>query len=263
MFPYYMPYDSNQALKFIKSIDLTGIPRAIVAQDAGKEAGEIFDQAKKQAQVVGSAVFSFAQGVTAEVREAISDSALLAQLLANKKAPVEEFPLEWFKAYSEVLQNVGWTIQESAWTDYTANGTGIEVHEKIVEVMAVVLGPAPGALAMITSTVTALKALNPSTSWITIFSREAQKAKIARFQIGLVEKDKAGDIFVSLVAYLVQAQSAITQVLFFKFKQSNATLQAKSAKVSINRSSLKDLGPAIRSKIRVYQADYLSSILNL
>jgi hypothetical protein len=110
---------------------------------------------------------------------------------------------------------------------------------------------------------TALKALNPSSSWIAIFSHEAQKATMARFQIGLVEKEEAGDVLVSLFAYIIEAKSAITQVLFFKFRQANATFKANSAKVSINRSALRDLGPAIRSKTRAYQADYLSSILNI
>jgi hypothetical protein len=258
-----MTFDKVRATEFVKAIDLTGTPRTIVSQAAATEAGEIFDKEKVQAQVVGSGLFSFAEGVDSTVREAISDSALLAQLVANKRASAATAPLEWFKAYSDVLQNVGWTLQEGGWTDYSAKGNALEVHEKILEVMAVALGPAPAALAIITSTVTALKGMNPDSSWLTIFSRESQKAKIARFQIGLVEKQEAGDVFVSLLGCLIEAQNTITQVLFFKFKDAKASFRANSAKVSINHASLADLGPAIRSKVRAYQADYLSSILNL
>jgi hypothetical protein len=50
--------------------------------------------------------------------------------------------------------------------------------------------------------------MNPKSSWITIFSREAQKARLARFQIGLVEKVETSDVFVSLVACLVNKCSA-------------------------------------------------------
>lgn len=258
-----MEFDKERAREFVKSIDLAGVPRGIISQDAATEAGEIFDKAKIQAQVVGSGLFSFAEGVDAKVREAISDSALLAQLVANKQASAETAPLEWFKEYSVVLQNVGWTLQESGWTDYTAKGNAVEVHEKIMEVMAVALGPAPAALAIIASTVNALKGMKPDSSWLTIFSRESQKAKIARFQIGLVEKQEAGDVFVSLLACLIEAENAITQVLFFKFKNAKASFRANSAKISINHPSLTDLGPAIRSKVRAYQADYLSSIVDL
>lgn len=258
-----MTFDPSRAVAFVKSIDLSGTPRGILAQDAAAETGEVFDKAKTQAQVVGSGVFSFAQGVTANVREAISDSALLAQLVANKKTSAEEDPLKWFAAYSTVLQNIGWTLQEGQWTDYTAKGTALEVHEKILEVMTVALGPSAAALAIITATVGALKAMNSSSPWITIFNRESQKAKIARFQIGLVDKEESGDVVVSLLACIIEAHNNITQVLFFKFRDAGASFRANGVKVSINRPALADLGPAIRSKVRAYQVDYLSSVLDV
>jgi len=258
-----MAINLQQARQFVTSVDLAGTPRAILHMSAATEPSEIFDKAKQQAQVVGAGVFSFAQGVTAEVREAISNSALLAQLVANKKASAEQDPVKWFEAYSEVLQNVGWTLQDGGWADYTAEGTAVEVNEKIVEVLSVALGPSPAALAIITASIAALKAMQPDSSWITIFNRESQKAKIGRFQIGLVDKEENGDVFVSLLGCLIEAENTITQVLFFKFKQANARFKANSAKVSINRASLSELGPAIRTKTRAYQADYLSSIVNL
>jgi hypothetical protein len=63
-----VPSDLSKATEFVKSIDLSGTPRSLVAQDAATEAGEIFATAKSQAQVVGSGLFSFAQGVTPEMR---------------------------------------------------------------------------------------------------------------------------------------------------------------------------------------------------
>lgn len=258
-----MEFDTQQAKSFIRDVDLSGTPRGILAQNAATEAGEVFDKAKAQAQVVGSGVFSFAQGVNPEVREAIADSALLAQLVANKKASAEKSPLEWFKVYSDTLQAIGWTLQEGGWQDYNATGTGVEVHEKIVEIMTAVLGPSTAALAIIAATVNALKGMNPRSSWITIFDREAQKAKIARFQIGLVEKEAESDVFVSLLACLIEAKDTVTQVLVFKFREAEASFRANSQKVSINRRSIVELGPTVRGKIRAYQADYLSSVLDV
>ena len=254
--------DLPKARKFVKEIDLSGTPRGMLAQSADTEAGAVFEQAKNQAQVVGSTLLSFSKGVDVGIREAISDSALLAQLVANKRVAFDAAPIQWFTTYSEVLQNVGWTLQEHGWTDYSATGMASEVHEKIIEVMAVALGPAPAALAIVTATVTALKGMKPDSSWFTIFSREVSKAKIARFQVGLVENE-GGNVFVSLLACLIEAQTSITQVLFFKFKNSKASFKANSAKVSINSPALINLGPTIRGKVRAYQADYLSSILDV
>jgi len=258
-----MSFNLKQATDFVKAVDLRGIPRGLVELGAETDAGEVFDKAKTQAQVVGSGVFSFAEGVTADVREAISDSALLAQLVANKKTPVEQDPVAWFKTYSEVLQNVGWTLQVGQWDDYTAKGNAAEVHDKILEVLTAALGPTAAAVAIVTATVKALQGMNANSPWITLFNRESQRAKIARFQVGLVEKNEQSDVFVSLLVCLIKAEETITQVLFFKYRAAKAHFEANGAKVSINRAALADLGPAIRTKVRAYQKDYLSSILDV
>jgi hypothetical protein len=251
--------------EYVASLELPRAPspRGPVMQDSEGAAGEVFDQAREQAQVVGSGLFSFAKGVTSEIRAAISESALLAQLVANKKVSAETDPLAWFAAYSEVLQNIGWTLQDDAWNDYTTAGTGIEVHEKILVVLSAVLGPAPAALAIVTAAVDALKGMKPDSPWLTLFNHEAQKAKIARFQIGLVETETDSDLFVSLLAFLIQAESTITQVLFFKVSRESASLNARSSKVSINMNSLTGLRGTIGEKTRAFQQDYLSSIVNL
>lgn len=258
-----MALDISDATKYIDDLDLRGTPRGLMHQDLAAETGAVFDKAKDQAQVVGSGVFSFVKGVTPAVRTAISDSALLAQLVANKRVKVEEDPLGWFREYAGVLQSVGWVMQDGAWNDYSHDGTSAEVHEKIVEIMTVVLGPGAAALAIITATVGALKAMKPESSWITIFERETRKAKMARFQIGLVEPAEDGDVFVTLLACLIEAKTSLTQVLVFKFKQDKASFKAMSQKVSINQGALTELGPKIAQKVRAYQFDYLSSITDI
>jgi len=55
----------------------------------------------------------------------------------------------------------------------------------------------------------------------------------------------------------------VTQVLFFKFRKEHASFKASSAKVSIDSASLQELLPAIRSKVRAYQLDYMSSIKDI
>jgi hypothetical protein len=257
-----MSLDVAKAKQFIAGVDLSGTPRSIVDMSAQEDATKVFADAKNQARVVGSGLFAFAKGVDAEVREAISASALLAQLVANKNAPKKD-PLAWFKEYATVLENVGWVMQNKNWSDYTAKGTAVEVNEKIIEVMTAVLAPHASALTVLTAAVKALTAMNPGTSWFTIFNRESQKAKIAQFQVGLVEEGADKDVFVSLVACVVQAENKITQVLFFKFKKANATFKANSNKVTIDRESLAELKASIRKKIKAYQKDYLSSIKDL
>lgn len=258
-----MPQDPDRAKQYVDNVDLSGTPRGLLSQGATLDEGQVFDKAKEQAQVVGSGMFAFAVGVTPDVREAISDSALLAQLVANKATSAEDEPIKWFNEYSGCLQKLGWTLQEAGWSDYSKSGTAAEVNEQITSVLTAVLGPGAVALTIITATVSALKAMKPDSPWITIFSRESQKAKIARFQVALVEKEEGSDVFVNLLGCLIQAEDNITQVLFFKWRQARASFRANNAKVSINREALKELSPAIRTKTRAYQVDYVSTVFDI
>jgi hypothetical protein len=260
-----MTFDLGKAQAFVKTIDLAGVPRGIthLGAAADAEAGAVFDKAKAQAQVVGSGVFSFAQGVDTDVREAIADSALLAQLAASKRVKFEDDPVGWFNVYSEVLTAVGWTLQENGWTNYETNGTSAEVNKKIMDVLAAVLAPVAGAAVILTATVKALADMDANSPWFKLFDRESRKANISRFQVGLVSTDPDGDVFVSMLVCVVEAKNDLTQILFFKFSTSTASFKANNSKVSLNRGALKDLGPTIRAKTRFYQADYLSGILNL
>jgi hypothetical protein len=258
-----MPEDTSKAADYVESIDLRGTPRGILAQDAAKEASETFAAAKPQAQVVGSGLFSFAKGVTPSTREAISNSALLAQLVANKRFSAEQAPIEWYTAYQDVLQNIGWVVQDQGWVDHTAAGTAVDVHQKVIEVLEVALGPSAAALSIIRSAMKVLEAMAPGSSWYKIFSRESEHARIARFQIGFVEPGEADDVFVSLLACLIEARASITKVLVFKFRNEHASFRANSAKVSINSAAVQELMPAIRAKVLAYQADYVSSIKDI
>lgn len=255
-----MTFDVSRATNYIADLDLSNTPRGLVDQGAAEEASQVFTDAKAQAQVVGSALFTFATGVTAETRSAISSSALLAQLVANKKADFGTSPLEWYAAYVEVLQNVGWVVQDQGWSDVTADGTASEVHQEIIALLAVALGPAATALAIVESAIGVLAKMAPDTSWLTIFDRETKRASMARFQVGLVEQEEDAQVRVALLGCLIQARSSITQVLFFKFRSEHASFKSNSGTVTIDEASLRELMPAIRGKVRAYQSDYLSSI---
>lgn len=240
-----------------------GVAAAPAAAGAAENADAAFDAAKNQAQVVGSALLSFEVGLDAIVREAISDSALLAQLQANHQIDFAADPQKWFASYAKVLQNVGWTVQDDGWTTADISGTNVQVNQQIKAVLAVALGPASTALAIIAASIDALQSADPSSPWVTLFDRQTHKANITRFQVGLVDKDATGGIAVAMAFCILDNVQQTTQVLFFKWKEANAKLQANGQKYSINRDALVSLGPDIRAKTRAYQLDYLSSIQDL
>ena len=256
---------SEVVKSYLRSLELPPIPSIAIHQGVADETTAVFDAAKNQAQVVGGSLFSFVQGVTPEVRTAISNSALLAQLVANKKYSAEANPLDWYRVYNEVLHNVGWVIQTGEWNKYEGKGTIAEVHQQLIEVLGAAITGGPAA-ALIKSAIDALTKIQKDQangSWLRIFSRETQKARISRFQVGLAEPGADADVFITLLCCVINASKTVTEVLVFKFKAENADFTANLGKVSVNKDSIEAIGPAIRQKVLDYQTAYLSSIKDL
>jgi hypothetical protein len=244
------------AQAYVNSIELPAPMRAAIAPPKDIS----FDALKNQALVVGSDVVSFVKGVSAERKQDIVNAALLAQLAASKRVPDRSDVFAWYNAYFDVLTNLGWVIQDTAFDSYEEQADGLTTHEAILKVAAVLLGASPTALAVITATVEAMKSMDKDNPWITIFERESRSAESARFQIALAEEDEAGRFMVSMMAFGLRADSTITQVLFFKIRSNRVTLKHCSGKVTINEDVLAGVRAAVKAKLVDRTAGYIDSL---
>jgi len=218
------------------------------------------DATKDQAVVVGSTVVSFVTGVTAERRDAIINSGLLAQLVAKHKISDPQLIQEWYDAYFDALSNVGWVIQQKSFQKYHETDANFQTHQAILAVATTLLGAGTTALALVVSTLEALQKMDKDSPWITIFNQESQKAETAHFQISLAQQNPAGEFFVELMAFGLKARSKVTQVLFFKAKASEVDLGHYSGRVTINTGVLDGVGPAIKTKLAALATDYVKGL---
>lgn len=241
------------------------LPEAVRRRDARlKEAiTTSFETAKSEAAVVGSDAISFVRGVTAERREAIVNSSLLAQLMANAKTKDAYELYAWYDAYFDVLTNIGWVVQQKDFAEYHHSSQNFEAHEAVLAVATTLLGNAPTALALVKTTLDALHSMDADKPWITIFNRECQQAKTAHFQITLAEQDEDGQFFVTLMAFGLEAKSSITQVLFFRVEEQEATLRHSSGKVTINTTVLDALRPVLKAKLVEHSLEYVRKLPDL
>lgn len=219
-----------------------------------------FDTVKDQAMIVGSDIVSFVKGVTPDRREDIVNSSLLAQLGAKKQVSDPTKIYDWYNAYFDVLMNIGWVVHDRGFATYSEQSKGFEAHEAILAVAASVLGPTATAMAVVKATLDALKSMSSDSPWMTLFNRESQSANTARFQVMLTEHGSDDQFLVSLMAFGLEAQKTLTQVLFFKFQSSEATLKHYSGKVTINSHVLSSVRDLIKDKIAGYTRDYLKAL---
>jgi len=250
----------ESARRFVEEAELPQVRGARAARDASETVTTALETGKDQAAVVGSDVISFVSGVTAERREAIINSALLAQLVAGRKVTDPNQVYAWYDEYFDVLTHLGWVVQDRSFAEYHESSQNFEAHKAILAVATALLGAAPAALALVKTTIEALHSMDEDSPWITIFNRESQTSRNARFQISLVEQEEHGQFFVSLMAFGLEASTRITQVLFFKARANEATLRHYSGRVTIDTDVLDAIRGQIRAKLTGVAQDYVSTL---
>lgn len=223
-----------------------------------------FQPDKDQAVVVGSGVLTFAKGVSPERRTAVSNSLLLAQLVARRVVGDPTDVDAWYREYMRVLANIGWLVETSQATRYVEGSANFETHKAVMSVAAMLLGPgAPGALALVNTTLDALASMDESKPWITIFSRETRAANVSNFQVALAEQGPDGRFVVSMMAFSLKANSAVTQVLFFKAKKNDVELTHYDSKADINLTILDTLEPELSNRVAQHSKSFISQLPDL
>jgi hypothetical protein len=256
--PTGLPLKLDAARAFVESIELPAAPRPRRGAGAAL-AAPVFEPDKKQGIVVGSEIISFVEPVSAEQREIIVNCSLLAQLAANKKVPSRDQVLKWYDVYFDTLTHLGWSIQERGFSEHRDSGTDFEMHQAIIAVASVVLGPASTAFVAVMSTLNAMKEMS-SGKWITVFKRESQSGKVGRFQMAVVEADAQGMSTISMMAFHLEVTNSLTQVLFFKFRSADATLRHASGKVALDAALLNDLRPAVAAKVAAHTRTFVADL---
>lgn len=245
-------------------VEAARLPPAIPKlEGAGSPVDQALSQAKDQAAVVGSDVISFVTGVTAEQRQDLINSVLLAQLVAKVEVPDTAKIYEWYRSYFSVLKNIGWVVQTDQFATYRWASSGFQAHEAVIALATTLLGPGTGALAVIKATLDALKSMDANSPWMTIFNRESQSGKTARFQVTLAEPDDKNGFLVTLMAFGLEAKSTLTQVLFFKFRASEDVLKHFEGKISINAEVLAGVREEIRKKLAEHVSNYVRKLPDL
>ena len=212
-----------------------------------------FDMTKDQALVVGADVVSFAIGVEADFRQAIADCSLFAQLVTGNKLGQSADPLKFFDAYFQTLVGLGWIIQQHDTGEIAHDGSGLDVHTAIIGTITAFLTPIAGAAAAVIAVLNGLHEMNKDAPFITLFNKQSHHEKLGRFQLTYVTKEADGGLLAEVMAFALDADSKLTQVLFFKLTSEHVKLRRSNAKLSIDTAALSGLRPNLAAKVKAYR----------
>ena len=214
-----------------------------------------FDMARDQALVVGSDVVSFTIGVEAAFRQAIADSSLFAQLVALRKVGENADPMAFFDAYFATLMGLGWVAQQRDTASISFDSSGFEVHEAVIGVIGTFLGPVagPAAVAAVVAVLNGLHQMNKDKPFITLFDKRSRHGKIGRFQLTYVHKGPDGALAAEVMAFALNAEENVTQVLFVKLHKGKTELRRSLGTLSVDTVALNDIRPNLAAKVKAFR----------
>lgn len=219
-----------------------------------------------EAVAVGTQLAEFSARVTPAQRAVVADCLLLAQLAADKAASAQGDVQAWYQRYAEVLRTLGWNQRALSFEKRAIGHQLLDMNQAVLPVLTQMLGPAVAASSLVLSVLKGLQEMDRDQPWITLFDRASQHASGAKFQLGYVDApadaqgDSAGSVGVQLLALAVQAQRSITQVLFFRFSDQQATLHSAEGQLEMTAERLAQVGPLVAAKVAPYLADSIGSI---
>lgn len=220
---------------------------------------EVPDTTGSAAVVVGGDLLSFAGEIAPARRQALLDSALLAQLAAKAQVGDSSKIYEWYECYFNTLMQLGWAIEERSFTEQAHAGEELSVHRAALAAAAALLGETASYFIVVKSMLDALRSMEPSDPMVTLFDSETCTQNAAKFQIGVVSGG-ADQVGVALMAFGLQSDTRITRVLFFKERHAAVRFRQCCAHVAINVGVLDAIQPVLRKKLVARSLGYLHSL---
>lgn len=235
--------DLTQVQKFIAELELTepdptiaGLTLAAVEPKDGKEGG----------YVDAGSLVSFVAGVSGQHQKDVLNSTLLAQLAANKKFDRENDTENWYKFYRNVLENVGWVIQEFNFQKYAASGATFSINKVVLEILAAIA--TQNELAVITTTMNALKSLSDKDDRLVLFDSQSYPASSGNFQISAAA-ESGGVVVMKIGAFYFKATKHVTKFLWFNFSSSSSEIYKGAQTINLNEEAYSKVRQQIVDKL--------------
>ncbi|MCR9121299.1 MAG: hypothetical protein NXH91_03415 [Phyllobacteriaceae bacterium] len=246
--------DLQDAIKYIKGLRLPDPPNIAT--------GEAFDGQTDQPQgvVIGSELLTF-DGLDANVREAVTNAFLLAQLHADATVGDKMQTHEYYSRFAEVLQGIGWLVHEETRAANSERGDSIDVHASLLSLAELALSPHKAAVDLVRAVLDVMMKADDNEPWITFYYENAVKSENAHLSIALAQSGTAiADVSVALVQLAVRASKKLSKRVIFRRETANATLDHITAKLGINEVSLMALNDEVASHIGAHSSGYIRNL---
>ncbi len=215
------------------------------------------DPSKPSGFVDSGSLVSFVAGVGQQNQADVLNSTLLAQLAANKKYDREKDTVNWYAFYRNVIENVGWVVQEFQFEQYNVSGASVTTDKIVAEVLAAIA--TGNDLAVITSVLNAIKGLSRDDNRLVLFDHASHSSKNGNFQISSCA-ESGGVVVMKIGAFYFSTTQNVDRVLWFDFSSSNSNIYKGAQAMTLNNDVYSQVRSTIVTKLGDNAKNFIANL---
>ena len=208
------------------------------------------------AKVVAGSLASFTSGLSGQQMDDVQNSTLLAQLAAKEKFPDQKDVVDWYKFYGEVLNKVGWTMQDLAFDEYTSHQASFKLSDVTLELLSGLIGDDEELLKVVKST---LNSFAKSPEGLALFKANSASEKFGHFQL-LPCKVTNGQVSLASILTYFKAKHVSENYFFFTYNSEDITLYKEAQVLTLDEKVYEKVRQEVIDKLGTNASDFISNL---
>ncbi len=180
---------------------------------------------------VGS-LLSFVDGVGEQQKEDVLYSVQLAQRAASGACDRFTQTRAWYQKYVEVLENLGWTTEQFAFTSFDQSEGEFRMDQAALKIITAIA--TQNQLAVLQQSIAALSSLTEEDGAIRMFDFHASTGDSGNFQLGSVQSSDNGALSMALGAFYFRSTDERKRFLFFKWGARQVNFWTAAQRMTLN-----------------------------
>jgi hypothetical protein len=246
-------------VQFVRGLELADLdPWPAGDGIKGRDIGPITLPVDPKAAVDVGSIVAFTDGVDATEKEDVLYAVQLAQRAASKKFDRFDQTPDWYRVYTDVLENVGWATQQFNLQKQAQDRGDFHMDEAALKVITAVA--TQNYLGVLETALGALSKMADEHGTITLFDFQALAQQSGNFQLGSVVKSANGALTMALGAFFFRNVDKRTKFLFFRWGENEVEFWAAAQVMTLNGDTYDRVRGEIRDKMRETAAHYVAAI---
>lgn len=190
-----------------------------------------FARTGRGAFVVDGTILALEDGLSDQHKADVVYSTLLAQRAASKKYDRIEKPDDWFGMFKQIMQTVGWVLQDFTFEPFKASKSTFQLSPDVLQ--SVLAAATQSHLEFAVSASKSLEALSDVDERVLLFEAVTHSKKKGTGQIG-VAYIQSDEVVMHLGSFEYTTDSDITRSLSFAFDSTHSTCTVAQQKMKLN-----------------------------